>query len=228
MSNTQKLSSAVAFLALIAVLDNFIFIELEPGFEKMALIEAGDSQVQADKELAAVEPGLAPFWIDTQVVSQADFAAFVESTGYQPLNLAGNKERLSASPSIDLAHNLTGGASLAPHNSKTAAASDASARVKHEDALAYCNWLGKALPSEAQMEAVTRDGGEGVASSDEYRLLHRDRPPSKTWIGKEHRQEGLVIDAVIASATGNIPSSNHSDNDLLGFLCVKNIDSVKG
>ena len=39
MTNIKQLTSAIAFLASIAVLDNFIFIELEPGFESMVLIE---------------------------------------------------------------------------------------------------------------------------------------------------------------------------------------------
>ena len=48
MTNIKQLTSAIAFLASIAVLDNFIFIELEPGFESMVLIEPYGSPNEAE------------------------------------------------------------------------------------------------------------------------------------------------------------------------------------
>tara|TARA_B110000444_G_C18683323_1_gene520768 strand:- start:486 stop:656 length:171 start_codon:yes stop_codon:yes gene_type:complete len=44
MTNTKQLQTAVAFLALIAVLDNFIFVEKEADVESIVLAEHSDSQ----------------------------------------------------------------------------------------------------------------------------------------------------------------------------------------
>ena len=87
MTNTKQLMSAVALLASITVLDNFIFVELEPGFESMVLIEPYGSPSNAEITQADEQPELLneanDFWIDKHKVNNADFAKFLDSSSYE-------------------------------------------------------------------------------------------------------------------------------------------------
>lgn len=81
--------------------------------------------------LADEKPGgwvkLKPFWIDTHEVTVGAFRSFAQASGRPfPLQPAGSGEK---SPVVN---------------------------VTHRDAAAFCAWLGKRLPSEAEWEAAAR------------------------------------------------------------------------
>ena len=183
MSNTKQLKSAVALLATIAVLDNFIFVELEPGFESMERIEPSSSLAVANTEQAqksSTQPSATnDFWIDRQVVSGADFAKFLEATGYvqQEVTFSGLQAVSSEYVAYIVAADDETWRSEAGNanwekpsgsmtmNHTTLAGQD-NLKVGFKDALAYCNWLGKDLPTAKQLEHIA------TASHDKnaYRL----------------------------------------------------------
>lgn len=87
MTNTNRLTGAVAFLASIAVLDNFLIVEQDPTFDGMIFIDA-----TAVQSITGLEPSdasttdsfqVSAFWLDRDQVSSDDFSEFVNTMGYE-------------------------------------------------------------------------------------------------------------------------------------------------
>jgi sulfatase modifying factor 1 len=170
MTNTKQLTSAVALLASIAVLDNFIFVELEPGFESMVLIEPNGSANEAEATQANEngEPlsEAKDFWIDQHIVSHADFAKFLESTSYEPQAatpfnpqiITNQIEEVALAVSIEELRDQVGNTNWKKTSanfplSHTVTGQD-DLQVNFKDAQTYCNWLGKVLPTAEQFEHI--------------------------------------------------------------------------
>ena len=124
------------------------------------------------------------FWIDQNIVSGADFAKFLESTGYEPQEVAavsqqqftsgvevvalavsveelraqvGNANWKKASDNFPMHHTVTGQDDL---------------KVNFNDAQTYCNWLGKVLPTAEQFEHISmQDHNQKVAKFIEFRCV---------------------------------------------------------
>jgi formylglycine-generating enzyme required for sulfatase activity len=172
MANTKQLTSAVALLASIAVLDNFIIVELEPGFESMVLIEPYGSPNGAETAQANRSPE-APsepkdFWMDQHIVSGADYAKFLESTGYEPQKAVPHSQQIFTNQIGDVAlaisdeklraqvgnTNWMKTSDSPPMNHTLSGQGDL--KVSFEDAQTYCNWLGKVLLTAEQFKYVAK------------------------------------------------------------------------
>ena len=221
MTNINKLTGAIALLALIAVLDNFIFVEPDPDFEEMVLIAADASQA----EVGDVETNPDPFWIDTREVSHANFAKFVASTGYQAETMPGKNEWPLAASGLDLPRTPTTDAIPAQQHSQSTASNDSFVQVNYTDALAYCKWLGKDLPSDLQVKFAARAGREREGIPDGLQSLHH-RTLSKTWIGGKH-ELASIVNAGSTTEERELSPGNTNAYEFLGFLCVRNVESVK-
>lgn len=190
MTKTKQLTSAVAFLASIAVLDNFIFVELEPGFESMALIELSGSpsvaEIAQTNDSLRQQSDVQDFWIDQHQVSSADFAKFLESTGYELQGVALTSVQKSTNQNGDFAvaagsdkwrtqasntnWNEHSDKSSLPMNHTLTGQDDL--KVSFKDALAYCNWLGKDLPTAEQFEHIAmKDHDNKVSGLIEFRCV---------------------------------------------------------
>lgn len=143
------------------------------------------------------------FWMDRTEVTNAQFAAFVAATGYvtvaeRPVDRAIHPEATgeSAEPgavvflppapnaslrSLSSWWRYTPGANWRHPGGPTTTVADRDhfpvTGLAFEDVIAYANWAGRTLPTEAQWEWAARAGATGNAASD--------RPPSEanTWQG---------------------------------------------
>ena len=173
MTNTKQLTSAVALLAIIAVLDNFIFIELEPGFESMVLIEPYGASSAPEAMQANDSPSpqneVQDFWIDQYKVSGADFAKFLDSTGYEPFTVPSNilqahTSRTGGFTAILASDDWNGHSNTSSLSMPHTLAGQDDLEVSFKDALTYCNWLDKDLPTAKQFEHIARQDHHKKAS----------------------------------------------------------------
>ncbi|POH74999.1 formylglycine-generating enzyme family protein [Arthrobacter glacialis] len=185
-----------------------------------------DEGYPADGETPVHQVDMSAFSIDTMAVSNASFAAFIDATGYR-----SESELYGTSAVFHLAvqarkTDILGPAAGTPWWLNVRGADWAHpagplsswqdipnhpvTQVSHTDALAYCAWAGRALPTEAQWEYAARGG------------LEQARYP---WGNELHGTDpagGLVHNCNIWQ--GTFPTENTLDD---GFLTTAPVDSFE-
>ncbi|MEM6457539.1 MAG: formylglycine-generating enzyme family protein [Acidobacteriota bacterium] len=108
--------------------------ENEPDGSVLVYVPGGSYTLGADDISEAERPihtvRLSPYWIGKYPVTNAQYSAFVEATGYEKPRYRDNSDWNGANHPV--------------------------VSVTWHDAHAYCAWAGLTLPSEAQWEAAAR------------------------------------------------------------------------
>ncbi|MDB6150671.1 MAG: hypothetical protein JWQ44_2119 [Chthoniobacter sp.] len=190
-------------------------------------------------ELPLHDVKLDGFWMDKTEVTNAQWEKFVDATGYltvaeRPPNLPGVPPELNKPGSLCFrkpgpeanpndAYAWWAYVPGASWKSPDGPGSDIRGKEKHpvvhvcyEDAVAYCKWAGKRLPSEAEWEYAARGGLRGQP----FIWGNEKSPAGKTmaniWQGR-FPEERLNQDGFSETApVGSFPSNNFGLQDMAG------------
>jgi sulfatase modifying factor 1 len=200
-------------------------------FAGMVRIPSGSIRLGAldgypDERPTGDELRIASFWMDRTEVTNAQFAAFVQATGY-----VTDAEREGAAAVFRVPRRGQGsprdgdwwewrrGANWrlpqGPGSESMAQPNEPVVLVTHADALAYARWLGHDLPTEAEWEHAARGGGSAEAIGREPRDP-RGRPVANYWQGIFPDMNSTEDGYVALAPAGCFPSNGYGLVDMIG------------
>jgi len=198
----------------------------------MRFVAGGSFTMGADnfypEEAPRRQVSVTDFWIDTTPVTNIEFEAFVDATGYETTAERGRRGSLvfeAPGPEIDLRQWGTWWRQRADADWRhpNGAGSDLEGRmehpvvhVSHDDAAAYAAWCQKALPTEAEWEFAARGGLDGTDYAWGNELTPRGRQMANVWQGA-FPYENLVEDGYPGtSPVRSFPANGYGLYDMIG------------
>lgn len=232
MSNSTQFSVGVLFVVGIVLVDGYLIVETDAEPSNMVWIEAGSFTMGSDRGMPDEYPAhpvdVSGFWIDKFEVSNQDFQSFVAETGYVTFSETIEDSLVFKSPEDN--HNMRLGPldwwnlveradwrhPQGPDDNIEGKLKHPVVHVTYDDALAYCNWVGKILPTEAQFEFAARGGKEGEVYTWGNEPLHHSHSVTNNWQG-EFPLDNEVSDGYATTApTGEFPANGYGLHDITG------------
>lgn len=182
------------------------------------------------------------FWMDKYEVTNEQYEKFVNETGY--VTVAERPLAPEDYPTVDPAllvpgalvfHKTNGPVNLndyhnwwrwvpgtcwkhpkGPETSVKGRENYPVVHIAYEDAEAYCNWIGKELPTEAEWEFAARGGLEGMNFTWGQIDMQLQGPLANTWQGEFPYQNLLTDEYEGSSPVGSFPANGYGLFDMAG------------
>jgi formylglycine-generating enzyme required for sulfatase activity len=218
----------------------------EPNRAGMVPIPAGRFRMGSNdgypEERAVHEVRVGAFWIDRHEVTNAQFASFVQATGY--ITRAERTPDAAEFPGV-AADRLKPGSAVfvqprrgehlrgaydwwrwvpganwrhpqGPSSDIRGKENNPVVHIAYEDALAYAKWLGRDLPTEAQWEYAARGGLDGATYPWGNTPDARGRPRANTWQGPFPSVNEAADGFDLTAPVGCYPSNDYGLYDVVG------------
>lgn len=171
------------------------------------------------------------FWIDTFEVTNAQFAAFVNATGYVTVAERGAGDGSSALTPGGAVFTLPQRGSLGqwvfmpganwrhpdgPASSIEGKESEPVVQIALEDARAYATWAGRVLPSESQWEYAARGGLDAKTYAWGDELVTAEDWKANTWQGAFPYENSADDGFVGRSPVGCFAPNGYGVYDMIG------------
>jgi len=182
------------------------------------------------------------FWIDRYLVTNADFARFVQATAYVTIAervpdaaqypgalphmlVAGSVVFRQPSRRVDLRNHYNWwtympGANwrhpTGPESSLEGIVDHPVVHVAYDDIEAYAAWAGKAIPNEAEWEFAARGGLEGAVYTWGNEFSPGGNMMANTWQGEFPMQNLLLDGFERTSPVGSFPANGYGLYDMAG------------
>jgi sulfatase modifying factor 1 len=214
--------------------------------DDMVRIEGGSFLMGSDhhypEERPAHKVAVDGFWIDRHAVTNRDFARFVDATGHvtmaekpaDPADYPGADPAMLAPASVvfmpppgrvDLRNHYNWwqyvpGADWrhprGPDSSLEGLDDHPVVHVAYEDALAYAQWAGKDLPTEAEWEFAAKGGRDGTEFAWGDELVPEGRHMANTWQGEFPWQAEPADGFLWTAPVGSFDPNGYGLYDMIG------------
>ena len=205
----------------------------------MVQIEGGEFVPGSSHGYLDERPGrsarVGAFLIDRTEVTNAQFEAFVRATGYVTVaERRGSAPVFRPTPETEHPNQAWANVEGASWRHPEGPESDISERASHpvvqiayEDALAYAEWLGHTLPTEAQWEFAAR-GGRTDATLHRIPKDATGRPTANFWQGDFPRSNDAEDGYVATAPVGCYWPNEYGLHDMVGNVWEWTRDPYRG
>lgn len=188
--------------------------------EKMVFFNGGEITIGADDRTSIEAPShtttVAPFYLDVNLVTVADFREFIEATNYttEAENYGDSAVYEFRSIEWTLKKGVTWEYPLGV-NLERAKDNHPVTHVSWNDAVAYCKWAGKRLPTEIEWEYAAKNG-ENLKYPWGNSVRKDNKIMANTWDGKTIQNQITKDGYLHTSPVNAFPKSISGLYDMAG------------